>query len=54
MTFGGSRALKSGREFSFGLMYAPKENAKGVNPFDPTQTIEFEMHQFELEFAISL
>ncbi len=51
-TFGGSRMLENGREFSFALMYAPEESVRGANAFDPTQTIEFEMHQIELEFAL--
>ena len=32
-------------------MYAPSNSVKGVNMFDPTQEIEIEMSQFELEFS---
>ena len=50
-TFGASRMTNGGSEFSVGFMYAPEESVKGVNPFDPTQTIEISMSQFELEMA---
>jgi hypothetical protein len=34
-------------------MYAPTVSQKGINNFDPTQTIQFSMHEFELEVAYS-
>jgi long-chain fatty acid transport protein len=34
-------------------MYAPEQTLKGPNNFDPTQTIEESMHQFELEVSYS-
>jgi hypothetical protein len=34
-------------------MYAPEQTLKGNNNFDPTQTVEFSMHQFELEVSYS-
>jgi hypothetical protein len=35
------------------FMYAPEEQVQGRNTFDPTQTIELRMQQFELEFGLS-
>ena len=52
-TFGSSYRMQNGRELSVMLMYAPEEQVKGRNSFDPTQTIELRMHQFELEFGLS-
>jgi long-chain fatty acid transport protein len=34
-------------------MYAPKVTVKGPNNFDPSQTVEFSMDQFELEVSYS-
>jgi hypothetical protein len=45
--------MQNGKEFSMMLMYAPEAQEKGRNTFDPTQTIELRMHQFELEFGLS-
>jgi long-chain fatty acid transport protein len=53
VTLGVSRQLENGREFNLSLLYAPENKEKGTNPFDPTQTIELGMHQFELEFGYS-
>jgi len=36
---------------SMSLMYAPKKTISGASTFDPTQTIQLEMSQLELEFA---
>ncbi len=52
-TFGFSRESSNGHEFSMAFMYAPSNTLKGPNFFDPTQDIELEMEQFELEFAYS-
>lgn len=52
-TVGATHRLESGREYSFAVMYAPSHKVSGASPFDPTQTIELEMHQFELEFGYS-
>ncbi len=38
-------------EFSMALTYAPNQTVRGINTFDPTQTIELQMHQFNLEFG---
>jgi hypothetical protein len=32
-------------------MYAPNKSVAGTNTFDPTQTLEIEMNQFEIEVA---
>ena len=45
--------MDNGREYSFAFMYAPSNKVSGASPFDPTQSIELEMHQFELEFGYS-
>jgi long-chain fatty acid transport protein len=34
-------------------MYAPKKRLRGPNAFDPTQTIELRMDQFEIEVSWS-
>jgi long-chain fatty acid transport protein len=34
-------------------MYAPENTVRGANAFDPTQTIELTMEQFEIEFSWS-
>ncbi len=52
-TVGFSRQLKDDREFNLSFMYAPENTVKASSPFDPTQTIELGMHQFELEFGYS-
>ncbi|MDJ0656221.1 MAG: outer membrane protein transport protein [Xanthomonadales bacterium] len=50
-TVGFTRALSDNREISFSAMYAPSETVRGSSPFDPTQTIELEMDQFEFEIS---
>jgi len=52
-TFGFTRALDSDSDFNFALMYAPSVSVSGPNAFDPTQTIELEMNQYELAFGYS-
>lgn len=52
-TFGATRLLQNGKALSFGLMFAPESSVRGRNTFDPTQTIELKMHQFEFEFGLS-
>jgi long-chain fatty acid transport protein len=32
-------------------MYAPEKTVEGLNMFDPTQTIELSMKQFEFEVS---
>jgi long-chain fatty acid transport protein len=50
-TFGMTRKGSNGGAWNFSLMYAPSNSVKGVSPFDPTQEIEIEMSQFELEVS---
>lgn len=52
-TFGISRKTMQGKEFSVAFMYAPQNTVSGSNAFDPTQTIELAMDQFEIEFSWS-
>ena len=52
-TVGFTKTLSSGNELSLSFMYAPENTVKGPNNFDPTQTIEFTMKQFELEVSYS-
>lgn len=52
-TFGFTHEVSSGREYSVGIMYAPEKKVSGPSPFDPTQTIELKMRQFEIEFGYS-
>ena len=51
ITFGFTKETATNRELNFAFMYALSNSVKGVNVFDPTQTIEFEMDQFELELS---
>lgn len=50
-TVGLTRKLSSGREFSVSFMYAPSVTLTGPQNFDPTQTVRFEMDQWDLEFS---
>jgi long-chain fatty acid transport protein len=52
-TVGFTRTMSDGDELSLSFMYAPDYSLKGQNNFDPTQTIEFSMNQFELEMSYS-
>ncbi len=51
ITIGWTRKLASGSIFSTSLMYAPSNKVTGTNTFDPTQSIQLEMSQLEIEFA---
>jgi long-chain fatty acid transport protein len=42
-----------GRQFNMALMYAPNSSVKGPQNFDPSQTVKFEMYQWELEASYS-
>lgn len=48
---GFSKKHRENREFNVSFMYALQGDVSGVNPFDPTQTINLEMHQLELEVS---
>jgi long-chain fatty acid transport protein len=50
-TFGFTRKLSGGREFNMAFMYAPKVKVTGPQNFDPTQTVQFQMDQWDLEFS---
>jgi long-chain fatty acid transport protein len=52
-TAGLTHTLESGNEFNLALMYAPTVSQHGINNFDPTQTIEWQMYEFELEVGYS-
>ena len=61
ITVGFTRGLASGNEWSLSFMYAMNNKVKGPatfinpmtsgNPFDPTQTVEIDMDQWELEWS---
>jgi len=51
LTFGLTRKLPSGNEWSASFMYAFDKKVSGTNPLDPSQTITFNMSQWELEFG---
>lgn len=53
VTFGFTRQRGQSSEFNFALMYAFDNDVTGVSPLDPTQTITFEMNQWEVEFGYS-
>jgi long-chain fatty acid transport protein len=50
-TIGFTKTLDGGREFSMSFMYAPSVTLTGLQNFDPTQTVTFEMDQWDLEFS---
>jgi len=50
-TVGFTRKLSGGSEFSMSFMYAPSVEQDGPQNFDPTQTVHFEMDQWDLEFS---
>ena len=50
-TFGFTRAAGDTGEWNVALMYAPKKTRTGPNNFDPSQTISWDMYQYELEVS---
>jgi len=50
-TFGMTKSRSSGSAWNLSLMYAPSNSVKAVSMFDPTQELEIEMSQFEIEFS---
>ena len=48
LTFGFTKQLGKTSEFTFAAMYAPEESVSGPNAFNPAQTIELTMKQYEL------
>ena len=53
LTAGFTLERTPGRQFNMALMYAPNSAVKGQQNFDPTQTVKFEMFQWELEASYS-
>ena len=51
LTIGWTNVRPSGSVMSWSLMYAPPKKITGISTFDPTQSIQLEMQQLELEFA---
>jgi long-chain fatty acid transport protein len=52
-TVGFSQKMKSGNEVNLSFMYAPTSKVTGPQNFDPTQTVDFDMKQYELEISYS-
>ncbi len=52
-TVGFTKTRAGGDELNVSFMYAPENDLQGTNNFDPTQTVEFGMTQFELEVSYS-
>jgi len=50
-TFGMTKSRSNGGAWNLSLMYAPSNSVKAVSMFDPTQELEIEMSQFEIEFS---
>ena len=53
ITFGFTRALSNDSDLNFAFMLAPNVSVSGPNTFDPSQTIEIEMDQYELTLGYS-
>ncbi len=54
ITAGFTTPVSSSSEFSFAAMYGLKNSVIGPNPFDPGQTIEIEMYQYEFQATYSM
>jgi long-chain fatty acid transport protein len=52
-TVGFTQKLDSGNELNMSFMFAPSSKVSGPNNFDPTQTVDLEMKQYEVEFSYS-
>ena len=52
-TAGVTRDISNGDQWNFAVTYAPNKKVKGLNNFDPTQTVEFSMYQLEFEMSYS-
>jgi len=48
-TAGMTMRLSGNQELNVSGMYAPKESVSGANPFDPSQQVEIEMSQWEVQ-----
>jgi long-chain fatty acid transport protein len=51
LTFGMTKARANGGAWNLSFMYAPSNTVTGASMFDPTQELEIEMSQFEIEFS---
>jgi long-chain fatty acid transport protein len=51
VTLGLTKRKAGGGAWNFSMMYAPSKSIEAPNPFDPTQTIELQMSQFEFEVS---
>ena len=52
-TIGFTKEQPGGNQWNVSFMYAPQETISGPQNFDPTQTVELKMKQFELEVGYS-
>ena len=53
ISFGFSKYMEGGREFSLALTKVLSNSITGPNPLDPAQTIELKMDQLEIEAGFS-
>jgi len=53
LTAGFTLERTPGRQFNMSFMYAPNKSVTGPQNFDPTQTVKFEMYQWEAEASYS-
>lgn len=53
IAFGFTKKMRKGNELSVSIMHAFNNKVSGPNPFDPTQTIEIKMFQWEVEVGYS-
>ncbi|UCH65162.1 MAG: outer membrane protein transport protein [Ignavibacterium sp.] len=51
ITLGFSKYINKSNEIMVSFMYAPEKGVSGTNQFDPAQTIEIRMSQFQLEIG---
>ena len=51
VTVGFSKSINKSNEVMVSFMYAPEKSVLGPNPFDPAQTIEIKMSQFQIEIG---
>ena len=53
ITAGFTLERTKGRQFNMAFMYAPDSEVSGMQNFDPSQTVSFEMYQWEVEASYS-
>jgi len=51
LTLGLTQTLNNGHRLSVALMYAPENSVRGTSLFDPTQSIQLSMDQYEIEVS---